>query len=83
MLLYLGWIIQWIQEAGQIFEDYARKSGLKLLQFLATKYDITIELSKVKKKRELEEEEDPKEDPVEESKGEQSKANKASDPDFD
>ncbi|PPD83092.1 hypothetical protein GOBAR_DD19977 [Gossypium barbadense] len=76
-----------MQEPRPIFEDYAQKSGLKLPQFPVAKYEVTIESSKAKKERELEEKEDPGKDPgedlEEESKGEQNKADEASNPNFD
>ncbi|KAH1046792.1 hypothetical protein J1N35_037576 [Gossypium stocksii] len=49
-----------MQEVGPIFEDNTRKSGLKLPQFPSAKYKVAIGSNKVKKERELEEEEDPK-----------------------
>ncbi|KAH1046442.1 hypothetical protein J1N35_037226 [Gossypium stocksii] len=69
-----------MQEAGLIFEDYVRKCGLKLPLFLATKYEVVTELSKVKKERELEEEGDPKEDLGEDSEGEQCQSDEALNP---
>ncbi|KAK5774612.1 hypothetical protein PVK06_042468 [Gossypium arboreum] len=65
-------------------KDHVRKRGLKVPQFPAAKYNVTIGLGKlVKKERELEEEEDPKEDSKEESKGEPNKAIETSDPHSD
>ncbi|MBA0812614.1 hypothetical protein Gohar_026566 [Gossypium harknessii] len=72
---------------GPIFEDYARKNGLKLPLFPIAKYEVVTESSKVKKERELEKVEDLKEnlekDPEEESKGKQYKADEAPNPTFD
>ncbi|MFQ6645170.1 hypothetical protein Gotur_020469 [Gossypium turneri] len=74
-------------EFGPIFEDYARKNGLKLPLFPIAKYEVVTESSKVKKERELEKVEDLKEnlekDPEEESKGKQYKADEAPNPTFD
>ncbi|MBA0704425.1 hypothetical protein Golax_016680, partial [Gossypium laxum] len=35
-----------LETNGTIFEDYARKSGLKRPQFLAAKYEVVTESSK-------------------------------------
>lgn len=72
-----------MQKALPIFEDCARKSRLKLPQFPIAKYKVKIEPSKVNKKKELEEEEDPEEYPKKESEGELRKVDEASDPDSD
>ncbi|KAH1073347.1 hypothetical protein J1N35_025675 [Gossypium stocksii] len=51
-----------MQKVGPIYMDYARKSGLKLLQFPAVKYEVKAESSKTKKEKESKDEEDPEED---------------------
>ncbi|MFQ6643796.1 hypothetical protein Gotur_017519 [Gossypium turneri] len=61
-LLNSEWIVRWMQEVRPIFEDYARKSGLKLPQFPATKCNMKKKMSKINKENELEEEEDPNEE---------------------
>ncbi|KAH1039697.1 hypothetical protein J1N35_041440 [Gossypium stocksii] len=83
LLSDLEWIMRWMQRVRLIFEDYARKNGLKLPLFLTVKYEVTVESSKVKKERELEKDEDLEEDPEEELKDKQCKVDKASNPTSD
>ncbi|PPD92165.1 hypothetical protein GOBAR_DD10885 [Gossypium barbadense] len=77
-------MIQWMQEAKPIYEEYARKIRMKPPQFLGDKYKAKIKPSK---ERELEKEEDPREDLEEDHKEEPkykpSKLNEALDPYFD
>ncbi|KAH1047139.1 hypothetical protein J1N35_037923 [Gossypium stocksii] len=75
----LEWMIQWIQKAKPIYEDYERKNRIKLPQFPADKYKAKIKPSKEMK---LEEEEDPDEDPDEELEGKPSNANEESESKF-
>ncbi|PPD90113.1 hypothetical protein GOBAR_DD12951 [Gossypium barbadense] len=56
------WKVWWMQKAGLVYEDYARKNGLKLPQFIIAKYEVKAELSNTKKEEESEDKKDPKED---------------------
>ncbi|KAH1073488.1 hypothetical protein J1N35_025816, partial [Gossypium stocksii] len=56
LLPHTEWIVQWNQETGPIYEDYAWKNGLRWPQFPTAKYEAKEESSKI------EVEEDPKED---------------------
>ncbi|PPD99559.1 hypothetical protein GOBAR_DD03423 [Gossypium barbadense] len=62
VLFDLEWIVQWMQKVGPIYEDYVRKSRLKLLQFPVVKYEVKAKLSKTKKEKKSKDEEDHEED---------------------
>ncbi|KAK5836698.1 hypothetical protein PVK06_012498 [Gossypium arboreum] len=77
------WIVRWMQEAGPTFEDYVRKSGLKLPQVPVAKYEVKAKPSKRKEEKESNVREDPREDLEEDSKNKLGKVDEASDPDLE
>ncbi|KAH1107529.1 hypothetical protein J1N35_011297, partial [Gossypium stocksii] len=42
VLSNLEWMIQWMQEVIPIYEDYVKKNGMKLSQFLTNKYQAIV-----------------------------------------